>query len=245
MPVAGPLETARAAVQPELPERLSDAMRLLIGSHAAVAGEAFECCGKESRLSAADLAVTVSGGELLRHPQQGLRIGAGRENVRQQASLGQQVGPPGRGTGVKHHRVEIDDFCSSRLPKVWFRSCHRRRLTPHIHESSAAPATHDRCYPNRPLRLLAFACSMAEVRGKGVQMIQDTERGRLLAQNLVELLAPYEEELIQIERDVPAFGPLRRALGIAIAEACYCISDTPPPQDNLVPPADDAASRAR
>jgi len=76
-------------------------------------------------------------------------------------------------------------------------------------------------------------------------MIQDTERGRLLAQNLVELLAPYEEELIQIEHDAPAFGPLRRALGIVIAEACYCISDTPSPQENLVPPADDAASRTR
>ena len=76
-------------------------------------------------------------------------------------------------------------------------------------------------------------------------MIQDSEHGRRLAQNLVELLAPYEEELIQLERDVPAFGPLRRALGIAIAEACYCISDTVPPQENLVPPADDAASRTR
>jgi len=76
-------------------------------------------------------------------------------------------------------------------------------------------------------------------------MIQDQEHGRRLAQNLVELLCPYEEELIQLERDVPAFGPLRRALGIVIAEACYCISDTVPQQDNLVPPADDAASRTR
>lgn len=76
-------------------------------------------------------------------------------------------------------------------------------------------------------------------------MIQDTEHGRRLAQNLVELLAPYEEELIQLERDMPAYGPLRRALGIAIAEACYCISDNTVPQDNLVPPADDEASRTR
>ena len=76
-------------------------------------------------------------------------------------------------------------------------------------------------------------------------MIQDPEYARRLAQNLVELLAPYEEELIQLERDVPAYGPLRRALGIAIAEACYCISDTTPPQEKLVPPVDDAASRAR
>lgn len=76
-------------------------------------------------------------------------------------------------------------------------------------------------------------------------MIQDPEYARRLAQNLVELLAPYEEELIQLERDVPAYGPLRRALGIAIAEACYCISDTLSPQEKLVPPVDDAASRAR
>lgn len=76
-------------------------------------------------------------------------------------------------------------------------------------------------------------------------MIQDPEHARRLAQNLVELLAPYEEELIQLERDAPAFGPLRRAVGIAIAEACYCISDRLAPQENLVPPADDEASRTR
>jgi hypothetical protein len=76
-------------------------------------------------------------------------------------------------------------------------------------------------------------------------MIQDPEHSRRLAQNLVELLTPYEEELIQLEREAPAFGPLRRALGIAIAEACYCISDGSAPQENLVPPVDDAASRTR
>ena len=79
-------------------------------------------------------------------------------------------------------------------------------------------------------------------------MIQDSEHGRRLAQNLVELLAPYEEELIQLERDVPAYGPLRRALGIAIAEACYCISDNSSPnlpKDNAVPPVDDEAGRTR
>jgi len=76
-------------------------------------------------------------------------------------------------------------------------------------------------------------------------MIPDPEHARRLAQNLVELLAPYEEELIALERDTPAFGPLRRAIGIAIAEACYCISDVPAPQENLVPPADDEASRTR
>lgn len=73
----------------------------------------------------------------------------------------------------------------------------------------------------------------------------DSEHGKRLAQNLVEMLMPYEEELIQLERDAPAYGPLRRAVGIAIAEACYFISDNPSPQEDLVPPADDAASRAR
>ena len=76
-------------------------------------------------------------------------------------------------------------------------------------------------------------------------MIQDPEHARRLAQNLVELLAPYEEELIQLEREAPAFGPLRRALGIAIAEACYCISDRPAFQETLAPPTDDQATPTR
>ena len=76
-------------------------------------------------------------------------------------------------------------------------------------------------------------------------MSQDSEHGKRLAQNLIELLTPYEEELIELERDLPAFATLRRALGMAIAEACYVISDLPSQQDNLVPPADDAARRAR
>lgn len=78
----------------------------------------------------------------------------------------------------------------------------------------------------------------------GNVMSEDSEHARRLAQNLVELLSPYEEELIQLERDAPAYGPLRRALGIVIAEACYCIKDGPTPQENLVPPLDDEASRA-
>lgn len=86
---------------------------------------------------------------------------------------------------------------------------------------------------------------MIKVPTKGEEMIQDSEHARRLAQNLVELLAPYEEELIQLERDAPVFGPLRRAVSIAIAEACYCISDRSAPQENLVPPADDQASRTR
>ena len=76
-------------------------------------------------------------------------------------------------------------------------------------------------------------------------MIQKSEHARRLAQNLVELLAPYEEELIALERDEPAYGPLRRAVGIAIAEACYVISDRPSAEDNVVPPTGDETSQAR
>ncbi len=76
-------------------------------------------------------------------------------------------------------------------------------------------------------------------------MIHDPDYSRRLAQNLVDLLAPYEEELIQLERDAPLYGPLRRALGIVIAEACYCISDQSGPQQNIVPPVQDEASRTR
>ena len=76
-------------------------------------------------------------------------------------------------------------------------------------------------------------------------MSQNHDHARRLAQNLVELLAPYEEELIALEREAPAFGPLRRAIGIVIAEACYCISDQPPAQGNLAPPAADEAKERR
>lgn len=53
----------------------------------------------------------------------------------------------------------------------------------------------------------------------------DAERAKDVARNLVELLTAYEEELMGLERDTPAVGPLRRAVGMAIAEACYWISD--------------------
>jgi hypothetical protein len=76
-------------------------------------------------------------------------------------------------------------------------------------------------------------------------MSHDPENARKLAQNLVELLAPYEEELIALERAAPAVGALRRAVGIVIAEACYCISDQGAPREDWAPPADDEASRAR
>jgi hypothetical protein len=57
----------------------------------------------------------------------------------------------------------------------------------------------------------------------------ENERARQIAQNLVELLSSYEEELMALEIETPALGPLRRAVGMAIAEACYLISDGAPP----------------
>lgn len=57
----------------------------------------------------------------------------------------------------------------------------------------------------------------------------DIERARELAQELVDVLAAYEEELLALEREAPALGPLRRAVGMAVAEAVYLISDGAPP----------------
>jgi len=51
------------------------------------------------------------------------------------------------------------------------------------------------------------------------------ERAKALAQNLMEILTSYEEELMALEREAPAIGQLRRAVGITIAEACYMITD--------------------
>jgi hypothetical protein len=64
------------------------------------------------------------------------------------------------------------------------------------------------------------------------------ERAKVLAQNLVELLTSYEEELMMLEREAPAMGQLRRAVGITIAEACYMITDQSLAQAEWAPPAD-------
>ena len=76
-------------------------------------------------------------------------------------------------------------------------------------------------------------------------MIQDPDYGRRLAQNLLELLTPYEEELITLEREAPNFGALRRAIGIVIAEACYCITDLNVTKSTFAPPASDEANQSR
>jgi len=70
------------------------------------------------------------------------------------------------------------------------------------------------------------------------------ERAKRLAQNLVEILSSYEGELMLLEREIPASGQLRRAVGITIAEACFLISDHTLGQDEWAPPADGQARRA-
>lgn len=72
-----------------------------------------------------------------------------------------------------------------------------------------------------------------------------TERARALAQNLVEVLTSYEEELMALERESPVMGQLRRAVGITIAEACYLITDQGLVQPHWAPPADGSAPSAR
>jgi hypothetical protein len=71
----------------------------------------------------------------------------------------------------------------------------------------------------------------------------DAERARVLAQNLVEILTSYEEELMTIERASPGVGQLRRAVGITIAEACYVITDQGLAQPEWAPPADGPSGR--
>ncbi len=69
------------------------------------------------------------------------------------------------------------------------------------------------------------------------------DRAKALAQNLVVLLTSYEEELMSLERQTPAVGQLRRAVGIAIAEACYCISDDGEGQPEWFPPSSSGQAR--
>ena len=70
------------------------------------------------------------------------------------------------------------------------------------------------------------------------------ERARRLSQNLVEILSSYEEELMVLERETPAMGQLRRAVGITIAEACFVITDQDLGQAEWVPPTDGSTRRA-
>lgn len=71
------------------------------------------------------------------------------------------------------------------------------------------------------------------------------ERAKTLAQNLVEILASYEEELMALELDAPAMGQLRRAVGMAIAEACYLITDQSLAVSEWAPPGEGPQRHAR
>ena len=53
----------------------------------------------------------------------------------------------------------------------------------------------------------------------------DSERARATAEDLVDLLSAYEHELILLEQETPGLGKLRQAVGAALAEAAYWISD--------------------
>jgi hypothetical protein len=72
----------------------------------------------------------------------------------------------------------------------------------------------------------------------------NVDRARTLAQNLMEILTSYEEELMALEREAPAMGQLRRAVGITIAEACYVITDQSFAHATWAPPSDGRASPA-
>lgn len=76
-------------------------------------------------------------------------------------------------------------------------------------------------------------------------MSDEPDPARRLAQNLIELLSSYEEELMALERDAPALSQIRRAVGMTIAEACYWISDQPPADVNAAPPPDGGQAKAR
>ena len=52
----------------------------------------------------------------------------------------------------------------------------------------------------------------------------EADRARDLARELVEIFTAYEEELMELERTSPALAPLRRAVGMTIAEACFLIA---------------------
>jgi hypothetical protein len=72
----------------------------------------------------------------------------------------------------------------------------------------------------------------------------DAERAKTLARNIVEILTSYEEELMALEREGPAMGQLRRAVGMTIAEACYLITDQGLAQAGWAPPTDGSTRSA-
>ena len=57
---------------------------------------------------------------------------------------------------------------------------------------------------------------------------------RDIALSLVETLSAYEEELVALERQTPAVGPLRRAVGLAIVDARGVIAEQAIPADRSI-----------
>jgi len=53
----------------------------------------------------------------------------------------------------------------------------------------------------------------------------DTERAREAAEDLVDLLSAYELELTALEVETPDVAPLREAVGAALAQVSFWISD--------------------
>jgi hypothetical protein len=53
----------------------------------------------------------------------------------------------------------------------------------------------------------------------------ETERAREAARDLVNLLSAYELELSALEQETPGVTPLRQAVGEALAQVAYWISD--------------------
>ncbi|CAN7276850.1 hypothetical protein LJR225_001382 [Phenylobacterium sp. LjRoot225] len=52
-----------------------------------------------------------------------------------------------------------------------------------------------------------------------------TERARAAAEDLVALLSAYELELCGLEQDAPGVASLREAVGAALAQVSFWISD--------------------
>ena len=95
---------------------------------------------------------------------------------------------------------------------------------------------------------LVFDCALLKglyAGAGGRTMTQMTvNRARDMARDLLEVLTSYEEELIALERETPAIGQLRRAVGMTIAEACYVITDEGDAMSDWLPPSDGQARRA-
>jgi hypothetical protein len=65
----------------------------------------------------------------------------------------------------------------------------------------------------------------ADVFGEPRMNDTDIERARAAAEDLMDVLSAYENELILLEQETPALGRLREAVGAALAEASFWISD--------------------